>query len=350
MDEKDFEKEYQKLLKDYTILKAKYESKRKVSPYLGLLSKKLSLIILGRGLKKSLKKFYSETPSSENTAEVTAHLIWRLFKIELLTILLGFIPIVILIIQTFLINSQTNLFDQQNSLVEKQLKQIEKQNTLFENQNSLLSQQTTKLEQQTTLSESNRRSSLIFLMSNVLDKLDDELKANKGRKISTELSARIISLSNSFKPYFILEGNQISKQRLSPERGQLLVALVKSNLNDADFIYNILASSNFSFSDLRNVDLRDANITNSRLNNSNFAGATLSGSSFRLSMIKDSDFSGADLRNVDFQSTYLCNANFENADLTGANFKNSIIDLDKINLKGAKYNKEQFKDIIPSCE
>lgn len=350
MDEKKIEEDYKKLLKDYAILKAKYEGKRKLSPYFSLLSKKISIIILGRGLKKSLKKFYSETPNRENTAEVTAHLIWRLFKIELLTILLGFIPIAILVIQTFLINSQTNLFHQQNSLVEKQLKQIEKQNSLFENQNNLLGQQTAKLEQQTTLSESNRRSSLIFLMSNVLDKLDDELKKNTERRISTELSARIISLSNSFKPYFILEGNRLSEKRLSPERGQLLVALVKSNLNNEDFAYNILASSNFSYSDLRNVDLRDAIITNSRLNSSNFSNATLAGSSFKLSILEDSNFSGADLRNVDFQSTYLCNANFENADLTGANFKNSVINLKKINLKGAKYNKEQFNEIISSCE
>lgn len=295
-------------------------------------------------------------------------------KFQLTIIKIERIHYAVAICIAFLTSIQAFLFFLQNNLVQKQLEQIELQNGLFKKQNEqielqntyasnqtdlmsiqkdqidiqneLIKNQTNKLEQQTILLESSRRSSRISLMSNVLDKMDDELKGNEDRSLSKELSARIIALSNSFKPYYILEKDIISQTMLSPERGQFLVALVKSNLDAPYFSKTILTQSDFSFSDLREVDLRNATLTNTRLNNSNFSKAVLTNADFTLSTMKRCNFSGADLTNANFKSAILSYANFENADLTGAKFEGSVIL--GVNIKGANCDESQKRILNPA--
>ena len=79
--------------------------------------------------------------------------------------------------------------------------------------NDLLQTQNQLIKEQTKLIEAERRSSLIFLMGNIMDKVDDELKNNKkSRELSPQLIGRIAALSHSLKPYYFLKRQCFNKK------------------------------------------------------------------------------------------------------------------------------------------
>lgn len=84
------------------------------------------------------------------------------------------------------------------------------QNKLLVQQNGLLHNQNFRLEQQTYLQEADRISSLIFLMGNLLDAIDEELKTDIGRRgvgdLSPQIVGRVVALSKSLRPYRYLSG------------------------------------------------------------------------------------------------------------------------------------------------
>jgi hypothetical protein len=158
----------------------------------------LSFFILGNGLKTAIKEAILEFNqqkhlSVDTISNLGAHIIRRLTRIGVVAFLIAITPSCLLYCQ----------------------------NNLLENQNRLIVNQNTRIEQQTYLQEAGRRSSLIFLMNNVLDKMDEELKSpvNKDRNLSDQLIGRIVALSKSLKPYKYLESDSLS-MTVSPERGQ----------------------------------------------------------------------------------------------------------------------------------
>lgn len=245
--------------------------------------------ILGRNLKQSINQLYSELPRNvrqETMAEVTANLIHRLTRIGTFALVVGLVPLLILLTQTWILDNQNEKLDQQNDLINGQ---------------NLL------LDQQINLEEGNRRSSYIFLMSNIMDKIDEELKnrQNSTRKLSEELIGRIVSLSHAFRPYRYLEDNQLIPSPLSPERGQLLYALVNSTL-DLTTYDHIFARANFSYSDLPQA---------------NFSGAYLKGVNLSFANIRHGNFKDAILNGANFQESRLEYAIFDNTLMNEANFK-----------------------------
>ncbi|HMX39511.1 MAG TPA: hypothetical protein PKD78_04255, partial [Saprospiraceae bacterium] len=109
------------------------------------------------------------------------------------------------------------------------------QNKLLTQQNELVRQQNKRLDQQTYLQEAERRSSLIFLMGNILDALNQELRADIGapgvRDLSPQLIGRVIALSNSLRPYRYLGTDSLVTRELSPERGHLLLSIISSQID-----------------------------------------------------------------------------------------------------------------------
>jgi len=145
------------------------------------------------------------------------------------------------------VEKQTDLFGEQNKLVCFQNNQIDTQIGLMGTQNSLLFGQNSRIDTQNyriniqnNLIEADRRSSLIFLMSNILDRVNEEVKVQKLSvpygidndsitilkdnfkfHLSNPLIGRIIALSRAFRPYKLLAGDTLSTELVSPERGQL---------------------------------------------------------------------------------------------------------------------------------
>lgn len=81
----------------------------------------------------------------------------------------------------------------------------------MENKSQAINQRQ-QLSQQVNLEDATRNSGLVRMMANVLDLMDDELKANPGRVLGDETIARVAALCYSFKPYSHPPGDSLSSK------------------------------------------------------------------------------------------------------------------------------------------
>lgn len=193
--------------------------------------------------------------------------------------------------------------------------------------NRLLQIQNAKIDVQNHLAEAQRRSSLMFELTSILDQLA-ELKASGDGFVAPDpvLEGRIRALSASLRPYQYLavrgvtdpvadppdpstpttggvlarlwgfvwpddSGPVLMNRALSPERGQLLVTLVSARVRV----------------DYSTIDLSGADAPRAQLVDSSIEGAILVGSNLR----------GADLTNAKLNMVNLEAADLREADLSG---------------------------------
>ena len=290
--------EYNNLLKENLKLKAELQLLKGEKKAKGIISNWLSPLatnfLVGKGLKKSMLRLYEELPQGRVTkvtlADVSSHLIWRITRIGTFALLIGIVPLFILGVQTYILNTQ----------------------------NRLLSYQNKRLDQQINLEEGNRRSSLIFLMSNIMDKIGDELRDPRNRKrvLSDELIGRIVSLSQAMRPYRYLEDDKLIAHPLSPERGQLLFSLSNSFLSIETYD-KLFERADFSFAELKDANFNEAYLEGVKLHHANLVGAT-----FRNADLEYADLLGANLEGVNFEESNLTGVDFTEANLKGGTLKN----------------------------
>lgn len=208
------------------------------------------------------------------------------------------------------------------------------QNKLLTQQNELLSIQNVRLSQQTYLQEAERRSALILLMGNLLDALDGELKEDIGKKgvrdLSPQLIGRIIALSSGLKPYRYLESDSLIAQEISPERGQLLLSILSSEVDNGT-LRRIFQSADFSFSELENaslageylegINLRMANLSKANLNAARLAGADLNKADLSGAILAGADLSKANLSETDLREAFITAVDFRGASLYGTDLR-----------------------------
>lgn len=221
---------------------------------------------------KSSRKLAGELPVSvkrETLGEVAAEVFKRLTRIGVFAVIIAAIPIALLAIQN---------------------KKIQDQNYLIEAQ---------------------RRSSLVLLMSNVLTDLSREMERQTdgigkdslaaldtiGYRLTDPLIGRIASLSQGLLPYRFMVDGKLTEKEYSVERGQLLLAIVNSNL-DGQTYRRIFGTSTFE----------GAYLVGARLNGADLNGADLS----------KADLFGADLSRADLFGADLSRAHLNGADLSGA--------------------------------
>ncbi|MEK7257295.1 MAG: pentapeptide repeat-containing protein, partial [Bacteroidota bacterium] len=262
-------------------------------------------LLVGKGLKTSVRQLLDELPggnvSKDTISEIITHVIWRLTRIGTFALLVATAPILVMVIQTFMLG---------------------RQNDKLERQNELISRQNQRLDQQINLEEGNRRSSLIFFMSNIMDRMDAELGRHpEHRTLSESLIGRIVSLSQALRPYRYLENDTLTPRQLSPERGQLLFSLVNSNLHK-DTYDKIFASANFDYADLREA---------------NFSGAYMRGAQLTHSTFSKANFQNADLQNADLSEAWLEEATFRNTAMNGVNLSGA-------NLRGGRMVKVSLQN------
>ena len=371
------------------------------------LSKLGVTLLLGPGLTSAIKNFLigvrEKHIDDETLANLIAHITWRLTRIGLLGLLVTSIPIVLLWQQNKLIGLQNDLFNSQNELFQFQNTRVDTQTILLSNQNALvqrqtellnrqdeklgrqnelffdqnrniglqtdlfhgqnsridsqimlLSSQNLKIDMQNNLLEADRRSSLIFLMSNILDKVDEEIKIqrdfnskplvdttnNISYSLSEPLIARIIALSRAFKPYRIYQNDTLSNKMTSPERGQLFIALMENNLDSATQ-NTIVEKGDFSYAQIGEINLSGSNLSLANLAEANFSGARLNGAN-----LKDAILSGANLKDTDLRETDLRCTDLSNADLYGADLRNAKLSdavLQRANLSGIDLTEIRFE-------
>lgn len=198
------------------------------------------------------------------------------------------------------------------------------QNKLFENQNK-------RIEQQTHLIEADRRSAQIFIMGEVLSDLNRELEdsTNTNRKLTKTLAGRIIGLSKAMKPYYYLEADSLVTKPLSPERGQFLLALLQSDIDEETLGRNIFQKSDFSYSDMRKSILYDFENNKEfflraiKLSNANFTDAMLQFVDLRNSTLNNTIFRGVVLSHADLKYSRVFNADFSNASIWYTDFRDT---------------------------
>jgi uncharacterized protein YjbI with pentapeptide repeats len=197
--------------------------------------------------------------------------------------------------------------------------------------------------EQAEMMESVRQGNQSALMANVLNKIDEELSSQPDSQLTESTIARVVALSYSLKPYRYLSGDTLSDKKLSPERGQLLLALARMPINSvsfskikkdapffgADLRKANLQGTNLSGADLNGADLRDANLEGANLENVQLVRANLWGA-----MLDSANLSHANLRRADLQWAEINNADLSGAIMNGANLSDAK--LRKTNLKRAE--------------
>lgn len=201
---------------------------------------------------------------------------------------------------------------------------------------SQLQKQNSKIQQQSELMSSLRKSNMVVLLNDILDKVDDELKNHPDGKLSDKTILSIVAAFNySFTPYRYWEGDSLSEKKLSPEKGQLLLALCTKNIDSTSFD-KIKLSAHFSGADLRKGDLRGVDLNDADLEDADLSDADLSGASLR----------GTDLRNANLWGAHMNKANFFRADLRRAVLSWAELNeakMDSANLNGADLTNAQLR-------
>ncbi|MBX7108641.1 MAG: pentapeptide repeat-containing protein [Chitinophagales bacterium] len=189
-----------------------------------------------------------------------------------------------------------------------------------------------KLHEQLVLLEAEKQSNMISLLGNILGDAEQELKKNGS--ISDTVIARIAALSYSLKPYSYFQGDSISANLRSPERGQLLLALLLLHMDSASF-RKIKQKTSFAMADLQRANLKNAD---------------LSGIDLRGADLKDAALEQANLNDADLRDAILWGANLNKASLLEANLKRSDMrwttlngaDMQSANLNGAQLSDAQL--------
>ncbi len=268
-------------------------------------------------------------------------------------------------------------------------------NIKLENQNTLITVQN-------ELAEAQRRSSLNIELSEIMNEINRELSNNKeipkslkpegfkrGHKLgkfglSNVTSSRIVSISHSFKPYrSLVDTNDsidnssveeiknlfesdahnfftskynvddfLSENYLSPERGQLLIALTKIKIK-LDGVGGLGQLSNFHYSDLRSANLRKSDIRFAKLDFSDLGNTNLDYVVFDEASMEDVSFVGAIGTHTRFVNTDLFRASFDKSTLPSANLEGAFLvdasfyyaDLISANLSGANVEGANFEGV-----
>ncbi len=319
----ELEQENKQLQNRLDQIRKRREKKKSVGFWL---LKKSSVPLLGIRLKTSINNAISEykekkTVSVDTVSDVSSNIIWRITRIGLFGLFVTLIPSMILMFQTWLVINQ---------------------NTLVGNQNALI--------------EAERRSSLVFIMDNLFSDLSEELKykGSSERNISPVLEARIASLSRAMKPYRYEEDGELIDEKISPEKGQLLFSLIRSNLADQSY-REILDASDFSytyFKDIylgRGVNLKFINLSHSNLNEVNLPAANLERADLIEANMEKINLSDAVLKRANLTKANLRNSELLSADLTNTKLFGADLseaDLTEAVLWGTKFEDANLKGII----
>lgn len=282
-----------------------------------------------------------------------------------------------------------------------QVKHLETQNKLIDGQNN-------KIDIQNSLAESSRRAGIVFELTSILEEIDEELDSveetitKKGYfdineiaysieddlknadgeldhgymlyntsiqpfldtfslsisvypeyekyyiqpKLSRRLEGRIIAISKALRPYkYLNEDNKLSDVYLSPERGQLLISLIESDVLTSQFI----PKSDFTYSDLKGINI--AKILDFNLNETELT--VLQEIKLNYSDLENTDFNFIDFNNSEFNYSHFKNTTFDRCNLIAFTARESNIEsvtITNSNLKDADFSKAKIGNLkIKNC-
>ncbi|MEM9918363.1 MAG: pentapeptide repeat-containing protein [Bacteroidota bacterium] len=205
--------------------------------------------------------------------------------------------------------------------------------------------QNQRLEQEAALIASADRGHFLLLMRNLLTKVDRELQEGTEGRLQEKTIARIAALSYSLKPYAYVVQGGVAAQKLSPERGQLLLALVNMEIDSSVFA-QIKFRTTFAGADLRRADLRATDLSGVNLEGADLVEADLRNSNLEGANLKAANLWGANLRNAKLNRAEAKNAVLSWAEMHAADLRNidlSGADLTSTKLRKANLNGSKLK-------
>ena len=201
--------------------------------------------------------------------------------------------------------------------------------------------QAKKMQEMAALVASVQKNDLAPVMRSMLEEVGAELKRSPGRTLRDTTIASIAALSYSFQPYQYIEADSLSKQAGSPERGQLLQALLLMQIDSGSFA-RIKRKTLFAGADLRGADLKGLNLSGINLRGANLKGADLSGANLKMA-----DLGGANLWGANLNQAILSNTDLKRADLRWAQLNEATLTLangNGANLANAQLRKADLQD------
>lgn len=192
---------------------------------------------------------------------------------------------------------------------------------------------------------------LMALVAGVIAAADTEIARSSTRSLNQATIDRIADLSHSLKPYKkVIHRDSIETKSYSPERGQLLLALVKMNINEisfsqiknrATFQQAYLPKANLAKTNLSGVDLKQANLEGAILTEANLDSANLSETNLERTSILN-----ASLEYCNLNQAVLNWANLENCNLSYATLDGTL--MSNCNIRGATIRNAFIKYAILS--
>lgn len=237
----------------------------------------------------------------EQSADVLAAVIRRVFKVGAVGVIMTIFPTVLLMMQLYLMS-------QQNAL-------IESQNTFFAEQNQKLERQVGVQEAEVYVS---RRAELVNTLN--------------ARRRCGETAPQKCDFVASEK-----DRNRAFAELLTLERRHH----AKVDLTDVTLSHLEAPRANLASVNLGEVDLQLSDLTAARLDGSNATGANLTQAVLRKARMEKIKLVGADAQRADLNGANLQNADLEGADLSGAELSGA--DLRGANLTDAELGGARFK-------
>lgn len=303
--------------------------------------------LLFGNLKNTIESFLNELPNPKNKtiASLSSQLVYRFTRLGIIGLILSSIPI-------WLLYNQNKILSKQNVTIENQSKLMEKQSNILEIQNERIYQQNLLQEASRRNNLQFEISSILDLIDQELKK---DYNNNKKRDLSPELEGRIIALNSRLEPYFFIEGKELIKKPLSQERGQLLLSLINSklekdafrrivekmNLNNVDLRNTTITNASLYDLDFSNSDFSNAKFTNTSLSNCYMDEVEMQRITFEncdLTKIfsHTSNWSYSEFKEVKLDSSEILHSNFSNTTFERVNV--SGLHLDPINFENSRFD------------
>ena len=193
--------------------------------------------------------------------------------------------------------------------------------------------------------ETERLSKQGYLMVDVLDAVEEELKGNENGVLSDGVIRRVAELSKKLEPYRSLEGDSLSGRKRSPERAQLLLSLTLMDIDSVSFA-QIKELGSFAGADLRKADLRGADLSGVDLKEADLADANLRGADLVAANLLQANLWGANLDTADLRKAHLRRADMQWAKVNGSDLREANLngaDLSNAKLRGADFRGAFFR-------
>ena len=189
--------------------------------------------------------------------------------------------------------------------------------------------QLTKLELASERTYAIENANLMTQFLAVAKEANQELERNRQKNISDKYITRFAELSAAVKPLRNFEGDSLSVKRFSLERGQMLLTLIKMEMDSVTFAKVkskvTFASAQLEGFELPNVDLSGADLSGANLKDANLENAELSKINLREACLWGAKLNGSHLREADLVRSNLDWAGLNRSNMSGAKLDGSTL-------------------------